>query len=1325
MRSIRQAFWYCLHKVWIVFAIGVVLMAALVSALRLGLPYAPGYKTDIEQWIKTEYGTEVRIGALSAGWQGTGPALVLQQLQVLDSQQQPQLSVDEIGVRLDFWRSLSNMKLTAAHFELSGLTYHVEARRWLGSGVSKPADNQQLFQALQDLFFKQLRQFSVIHSKLVFSTEQDDDIELNIKALNWQNDSDRHQGWGEVSVAGVTANTLSFIVDLNGEAHEANGQLYLASQQLDLLPWFQQLMPQTRKLNSAKLNFAAWGDIKMGKLQQIDVALSDNNVGWLKDGVWNKVALSDGYLQWKPTKQGWTLTSSPMQLSTTSEQWPDLQFQLSRNQDNYHASLQNLQLAVAQPLLQLFADDSEQLKQLLEYQLDARVKRLDLQTEGDQWYLSSVFDGLTSAPVGDIPGVHALEGQLLASAYFGALDLTGKDATLSWGNAFSHGWPYQGLELSAAWRKRAGNWQVLLPSLSLWRDSFGVEAEMVLNLDDKPDMDLVAELKNVPVTEAEHFFPLHHMPQSVIKYLKPALLSGDVSLGKVLWSGEFGQYPYAEHNGTFQALASVVGAEFQFDADWPSLTELSAELLFENASMTIQSQAGFLVDAPVQQGVTVRIPDLFHASDLLIDIKQQLLAEQVTTLMQASPMHDSVGETLAYLGVTGPVQGNVSLSIGLDHPGVQVKGDIDFQNNGLNLSGPALTGENLTGRLSFDNARVQADALDMTLSTIPVQFSLRGEQQEQGYQVSLLSQGLQNSQELLLALAPEFESYAQGPLSWQFKLDLQLAGEGYQYQSDLELDFADTELKLPNPLAKAVGQPGSVFVSTQGNQDSSVIALNYQDLLFFDANYQHQQNQVSQAQLSLGERMEPGSAPPGFTINANLEQTDFVPWLGLIQHQITASAAKEDSPMPPLSKVSAKVARLNLADELQLDNLQLEMVPADQHWQLKLQSDQAKGVAMLAKDLQQGGIAAELDFLKLFPYDTAAAEAKALAEAEELQKLTKEQQIAKALAEVVPPKPMPWLADLPPLSLNCKSCVFGPYDLGQLKLKTHSDGQSLSIDQFESRYKKHQLNLTGRWVKDEAAGRTTVDAEIKSPNFGELMQDYDLTSAVAGSDGEVQFKQMSWDGGPTQFNYATLAGDLHWRLGEGSLSEVSDKGARLLSVFSLGSLVRKLKLDFRDIFSKGFFFTEMTGDLKLDKGVAHTNNSKVEGAAGNIEIQGYADLVTRQLDYQMAFLPKVTSSLPVLVALLQFNPATGLAALALDELVESAEVVSKVNFAVTGNFAALQVTEVARHTTEIEIPRSELLKAEQEKRRQLQEQQQQNQPPKPKADSTKKDKANG
>lgn len=1298
-------------------------MATLVSALRFGLPYAPGYKTDIEQWIKAEYGTEVRIGALSAGWQGTGPALVLQHLEVLDSHNQPQLTVQETGIRLDFWRSLRTMKLSAAHFELTGLTYRVDAQRWLGAGVAAPSDNQQLFDALQDLFFKQLQHFSVLDSQLVFNNTQDEDIRLDIKALNWQNEGDRHQGWGELSVADVTANTLSFIIDLTGEPSKAQGQLYLASQQLDLLPWFQQLLPQTRKLNSAKLNFAAWGDIKAGKLRQIDVALSDNNVGWLKDGVWNKVALSDGYLRWLPLAKGWSLTSSPMTLSNSTESWPGLQMQLSQNESGYQASLQNLQLGVARPLLELFSDGSDQLKSLLSYQLDGKVERLDLQTEHEQWYLSGRFNEVSSAPVADVPGVQGFEGNFVASDHFGWVGLKAKDGVLQWGQAFSQDWAYKGAELELAWRKRAGNWQILVPYLSLWQDAFSLEAELVINLDDKPNMDLVAQLQGVPVQNAEQFFPKFYMPDSVINYLKPALVSGDVSSGKVLWSGDFASYPYAEKDGVFQAVADIRNAEFLFDENWPSITDLSAELFFENASMLISSKAGYLVDAPVDQGVQVSIADLYQADNLIIDIKQQLLAEQVTTLMQASPLHDSVGETLAYLGVTGAVKGDVRLSIGLNEPVVDVKGSIDFERNGLALSAPALVGENLTGRLTFDNDKLTADDLQLFISNIPLQFGFRGEQQQDSYKVSLLSQGLQNSQELLLSLAPQLQHFATGPLNWQFKLDLLLAGEGYTYQADLALDLTDTELLLPVPFAKEPGQASTLLWSSSGSQDNSVIALSYQDLLFFDASYSHAQDQIGRAHLSLGSK-ENANFADGFTISAQLEKTDFLPWLDLIRQQVGQSS-EQAGLLPALTAVKAKVGTLYVTDDIQLEQLELNLKPTADAWLMDISSVQSQGQISLGKDLMAQGIEANLQFLKLFPYDPVQAETEALAAAESLAKLTKEQQIAKALAEVVKPEPMPWLADLPPLKLSCNSCVFGPFDLGQLTAQTESDGESLTIHSFESRYQEHQLSIKGRWQKDAEAGVTTLSAKLSSPDFGQLMKDYHLSSAIAGSPAEVQIDSISWAGGPTQFNYASLGGKLNWQLGEGSLSEVSDKGARLFSVFSLGSLVRKLKLDFRDIFSKGFFYTEMKGDLQLDKGVVHTNNTMVDGAAGKIEIQGYADLVTRQLDYQMAFLPKITSSLPVLVALLQFNPATGLAALALDELVESAEVVSKVNFVVTGNFDQPQVVEVARHTTEIEVPRSELLKAEQEKRLRLQQESQQK-PAQPAATSSgTEEKTNG
>ena len=111
----------------------------------------------------------------------------------------------------------------------------------------------------------------------------------------------------------------------------------------------------------------------------------------------------------------------------------------------------------------------------------------------------------------------------------------------------------------------------------------------------------------------------------------------------------------------------------------------------------------------------------------------------------------------------------------------------------------------------------------------------------------------------------------------------------------------------------------------------------------------------------------------------------------------------------------------------------------------------------------------------------------------------------------------------------------------------------------------------------------------------------------------------------------------------------------------------------------------MSGKLAIAKGIVQTSDATVDGVPGNLAIQGYADLVNREMDYQMAFSPKVTSSLPVIIAWM-VNPATGLAALALDEVFQSAEVISKINFTVTGSFEQPVVTEVNRHSKEVPVP---------------------------------------
>jgi uncharacterized protein YhdP len=61
-------------------------------------------------------------------------------------------------------------------------------------------------------------------------------------------------------------------------------------------------------------------------------------------------------------------------------------------------------------------------------------------------------------------------------------------------------------------------------------------------------------------------------------------------------------------------------------------------------------------------------------------------------------------------------------------------------------------------------------------------------------------------------------------------------------------------------------------------------------------------------------------------------------------------------------------------------------------------------------------------------------------------------------------------------------------------------------------------------------------------------------------------------------------------------------------VLSLQSLPRRLSLDFRDVFSEGFAFDFVRGDMLIDQGVASTNNLQMKGVNAAVLMEGRADI---------------------------------------------------------------------------------------------------------------------
>ena len=1318
MQKLKRAWFFCLHKTWLLLAVSIVILATVVTLLRFGLPYAQGYKSNIEHLIAENYGAKVQIGQLSAGWQSTGPALLLQQVEVKNERGEVLLQVAETRVRIDFWGSLRSLQLKAEHFELSGLKYQLDSRQLLQANDNTDKNAEPLLSAVEQLLFQQLKNFTLVDSELTLQSQYTPDIVIRISKLAWRNEGSRHQGSGEVAIAGITTNTSAFIIDLHGDSlAKSQGQLYLSSQELDVLPWFETLVPQSKKLERADINFQAWGDIANGTLQQIQIALAQNRLVWQQGGKTRQLTLGQGQLLWRPNTEGWGLTSSALTLSSGGQSFNDLQLQLSSQQGVYSGALQQFQLAAMVPLAQLLAEDSQALQSILAFKADARLTQLALRLSEQDWYVSGDFIDLTSVPVGDVPGLQNLTGRFSASRDYIRLDVLGQDGVLQWGEAFSRDTAYQTLSGQLEVVQQDGQWRLQIPRLALRHPSLQLDAQMVLNFGDKPAMTLLGELRQVPVIDAQHYFPTRHMPKSVIDYLTPALLSGTIPSARVLWQGQFADFPYRGGEGKFQALAIVDEAGFSFDPNWPSINGMKAELLFENAGMLIQSQAGTLFDVPLQDGVTASIPDLFQADDLWIDIKTQTRAELVTGLMLASPLSDSVGATLDYLGVDGLVDAKVQLQISLKDPPAEVevagaettadevaageaeantkkdpviaRGDVDFFANNLNIKAPAVAVEQLEGRLSFINDKINAEQLKLVSYGVPLTATLKGEQQPGHYQVDLQAKGEHGTDELLGLISEDWRELGHGNANFDWQLSIQLPDEGFNYQSNVLIDLAAAELKLPAPFGKTAADGATVLLEAKGDQQGSDLQLKYGDQLRFLARLNQQTGLISQALLSLGQPS--AQLTDGFQIELDLPQADFVPWLSLVQSQMTAPGTAENTVFPPLQQIRAKVATLHLFDDVSLHDTTLTLLPQADHWLMRLDAKEAAGDIQLFHDLEQQGIKAQLERLQLVFADQqaeelAAAELKAqlLLDPDNTEKPDYAKLEAAAFAGLAP---MPWLADLPPLNISCAKCTIGHFQLGKVQLSSKSDGTSWQLTEFSSDYQRHRWQVSGSWQADGALGQTELTGTLTSPAFGQLLKDYDVSSSLSGSKATIQFNEIQWQGAPFQFNWQTLNGKVNWLLGDGSLSEVSDGGARIFSLLSLDSLIRKLRLDFRDVFSKGFFFSKMTGDMQLTDGVSDTRNAQVLGAAGDIEMQGTADLKAKQLDYQMSFSPKVTSSIPVILAWM-VNPVSGVAAYALDEMFQSAEVISKINFTVTGDLDNPLVTEVKRDSKQVPVPKS-------------------------------------
>jgi uncharacterized protein YhdP len=159
-----------------------------------------------------------------------------------------------------------------------------------------------------------------------------------------------------------------------------------------------------------------------------------------------------------------------------------------------------------------------------------------------------------------------------------------------------------------------------------------------------------------------------------------------------------------------------------------------------------------------------------------------------------------------------------------------------------------------------------------------------------------------------------------------------------------------------------------------------------------------------------------------------------------------------------------------------------------------------------------------------------------------------------------------------------------------------------------------------------------VTAVIDSQNFGALLDGFGLGGRLGGGKGNLHF-DATWSGAPSDVALGSLQGTLALDARNGRLLEVEPGAGRVLGLLSLAELPKRLTLDFRDFFAKGFSFNQLGGNIHFANGLARSDDLAIKGPAADIQIRGAANLRAQTFDQTIEVRPKSGNLLTAVGAL--------------------------------------------------------------------------------------------
>ncbi len=1206
-RKLALTGWYFIVSILVLVAIAVGVIRGYSSLYERHLPV-------IQQNISSVIGKPVHTGGIDFTWYGYTPYVTVKDLTIYadETRAEQLLFAKEAHLLFDLYASLVHKRFDIRRLTLVGSdlkAVRTADKRIMLSGI----DVSEKFAGKEAL--EQETEISFVGSTI--------SIRDDVRNLDYFFDhvdvalgfyQDRLKVSSKIFLPETLGDSFTLVADVHNLEQgldNVEGNLYAQgnSINLELLGDFFPHLQAGIKAGSS--DFEVWGDFNSSLQRSFNGRLSVRDLQYHHvkrpiEGVsvGQEITSLDTRFLVKGEEENWHLALTDSTVQAAGEQWFGKQYEIrcidcDGSSFSVAAALDYVDSNHLLSTLQHYSVFTAPLEQLrAKVRIGGVFDSTNILTRWDDGQLSkysyktSLQDVQVSIPDQEFEA-SSLNGTAYGNHLQGSLEIDAPDLRIQAGSVWDSAFAGQKVAGAIKWKHTDHGIVTSLENVSLEAPGIDAGLQGHVRVDDgKLYLDLQGEVPEARLAITRDYLPLRKMNPKLAKWLKESVSGGALKNARFVFRGNPEHFPFKDHSGVFQAVASVEDGILNYFKDWPNVHDLHAGLTIENGRLVVSGRQGTILNSSIDQ-VTATIDNL-KLPRLVIDGEVSGPAGDILDYLQQSSLMPQNSRIPRHISLAGNTKLDLGLVLTLTRKLEKeraVKGVIEFDDTDLTVTSAALPFKNLKGKLKFDRHELEAQGLSAVLHGSVFNADARS---LKGGGTLLTIVGDFNVDAYLAANNYEQAGkYIKGTAPVRATINLPRFGkhDGDKSMSvNVDSNLRGTSIDLPKPFYKEVDDDKQFALHTkyQAGEKQSLFA-NFDDRLFMQASFDETESTISAMELRMGD--DQFSLPKkGLKISGVFNQLNPTDWEGVFK-------SSGGNGFLELSEVDVQSDRIFLSD-LDIRDVDFQLLKEAKSWTGKIDSSVAKGSFSYPLNSSTAGIVtADFDYLY----------------------------ISKPEEEIIELDPRKLLA----LEVHAKQFEFDEYPFRNVVLKTIPVDDGMKINSLTGEGEDMQVKMEGTWVVDEKnTHNTDLDIVVKTQNLHDSLVGLGFESAVSEGRGRVTAK-FNWPDTPYQFSAESLTGTTNLRLNDGKISSVEPgEVGRLVGLFNLGEISRRLSLDFTDFFSKGYTFEKIRGDLFFKDANLTTENLSIKGPSADILIEGRTGIAARDYDQVVTVTPHVAGGLP-------------------------------------------------------------------------------------------------